>query len=197
LQAWKDIGASGKVFKWIREGVTTPLVNNRPPPPFNQSVSLLDATPERLTFAEAILARFVETGALVSTTFSKYMSILLLVAKPGKSQWRFIVDLRHPKSLCVRNRPWMESLLGARHLKRKGDYMFSLDLKDGFYELGIVPYQRDFLVVNVRGQLNRLGGLPMGLSLSPYHFLAFTDIFVPTRPRWVYDIPRHAYAPRR
>jgi hypothetical protein len=56
--------------------------------------------------------------------------------------------------------------------------MFSFDLKDGFYALGIVPKQRDFLTVNVRGQLYRLAGLPMGWSLSPYHFCAFTDTFV-------------------
>jgi hypothetical protein len=48
--------------------------------------------------------------------------------------------------------------------------MFSFDLKDGFYALGIVPKQRDFLTVNVRGQLYRLACLPMGWSLSPYHF---------------------------
>jgi hypothetical protein len=44
-QAWKDIGATGQVLKWIREGVTIPFLNTRPPPPFNQGVSLLDATP--------------------------------------------------------------------------------------------------------------------------------------------------------
>jgi hypothetical protein len=27
-QEWKDIGASGQVLKWIREGVTTPILNN-------------------------------------------------------------------------------------------------------------------------------------------------------------------------
>jgi hypothetical protein len=72
----------------------------------------------------------------------------------------------------------MEFLLGVRYLSRKGAYIFSFDLKDGIYALGIVPQQRDFLIVNVRGQLYRLVGLPMGCSLSPYHFCAFTDTFV-------------------
>jgi DUF438 domain-containing protein len=47
----------------------------------------------------------------------------------------------------------MESPLGVRHLTRKGDYMFSFDLKDGFNALGTVPEHRDFLTINVRGQL--------------------------------------------
>jgi hypothetical protein len=55
--------------------------------------------------------------------------------------------------------------------------MFSFDLKDGFYALGIVPEQRDFLTENFRGQLYRLAGLPMGWSLSHYHFCACTDTF--------------------
>jgi hypothetical protein len=31
----------------------------------------------------------------------------------------------------------METLLEVRHLTRKGDYMFSFDLEDGFYAMGI------------------------------------------------------------
>jgi hypothetical protein len=126
-------------LRWIREGVTIPFLNNRPPPPFNQGVSLLDATPEQLTFVEAELACFVETGACGPTTCSKYVSILFLVARPCNNHWRFIADLRHMNSSCARKRLRMESLLGVRHLKRKGDYMFSFDRKDGFYALGIVP----------------------------------------------------------
>jgi hypothetical protein len=165
-------------LRWIREGVTIPFLNNRPPPTFNQSISLLDATPEQLTFVEAELARFVETGAWERTTCNKYVSRLFLVAKPGNNQWRFIIDLRHMNKFCVKIRLRMESLQGVRHLTRKGDYMFSFDLKDGFYALGIVPEQREFLTVNVRGQLYRLAGLPMGWSLSLYHFCAFTDTFL-------------------
>jgi hypothetical protein len=84
-QAWIDIGASGHVLRWIREGVTIPFLNNPPPFPFNQGVSLLDATPEQLTFVEAELARFVETGAWEPTTCIKNGSRLFLVAKPGNN----------------------------------------------------------------------------------------------------------------
>jgi hypothetical protein len=112
-------------LKWIREGVTIPFLNIQPPPPDNQGVSLLYATPEQLTFVEAELARFVEIGAWEPTTCSKYVSRLFLVAKLGKNQWRFIVDLRHINNFCVRQRLRMESLLGVRHLTRKGPYILS------------------------------------------------------------------------
>jgi hypothetical protein len=69
-------------------------------------------------------------------------------------------------------------MLGVRYLTRKGDYIFSFNPKGGFYALQIVIEQRNFLIVNVRGQLYRLACLPTGWSLSPYHFCAFTDTFV-------------------
>jgi hypothetical protein len=48
----------------------------------------------------------------------------------------------------------METLLGVRHLTRKGDYyMFNFDRHDGFYALGINLVDRDYFTVNVRGQL--------------------------------------------
>jgi hypothetical protein len=56
--------------------------------------------------------------------------------------------------------------------------MFFFDMKDVFYALSIVPEQRDFLTVNVRGHMYMLAGLPMGWLVSPYHFCAFTDTFV-------------------
>jgi hypothetical protein len=73
----------------------------------------------------------------------------------------------------------MESVLGLQNLlARKGDYMFSFDVKDGFYTLGIVLEQRDCLTVSVRGQLYMLADLPMDRSLSSYYFCVFTDTFV-------------------
>eukprot|EP00873_Tetraselmis_striata_P037754 jgi/Tetstr1/458018/TSEL_044527.t1 len=44
----------------------------------------------------------------------------------------------------------METLLGVRHLTKKGDYMFSLDLQDGFYALGIAEADRDYFTVDAR-----------------------------------------------
>jgi hypothetical protein len=37
----------------------------------------------------------------------------------------------------------METLLRVKHLARKGDYMFNVDLQDGFYAVGIIPTDRD------------------------------------------------------
>eukprot|EP00873_Tetraselmis_striata_P013709 jgi/Tetstr1/433973/TSEL_023150.t1 len=60
-----------------------------------------------------------------------------------------------------------ETLLGVPHLTKEGDYMFSFDLQDGFYALGIAEADRDYFTADVWGQVYRLAGLPMGWSLSP------------------------------
>eukprot|EP00873_Tetraselmis_striata_P026230 jgi/Tetstr1/446494/TSEL_034022.t1 len=38
----------------------------------------------------------------------------------------------------------METLMDVRHLTKKGDYMFSFNLHDGFYAVGIAPSDRDY-----------------------------------------------------
>eukprot|EP00873_Tetraselmis_striata_P008982 jgi/Tetstr1/429246/TSEL_001909.t1 len=48
-------------------------------------------------------------------------------------------------------RKWMETLLRVRHLTKKGNYMFSFDLQDGFYAPGIAEADRYYFTVDVRG----------------------------------------------
>jgi hypothetical protein len=56
--------------------------------------------------------------------------------------------------------------------------MFSFDLHDGFYALGINLAERNYFTVNVRGQLYRLAWLPMGWSLFHFYFCKTTLTFV-------------------
>jgi hypothetical protein len=106
-------------------------------------------------------ARFVANGPWERSINNKFVSRLFLVPKAGKKLWRLICDLRHMDDYYPRKRLKMETLQGVRHLTRQGDYMFSFDLHDGLYALGIAPECRDFFTVNVREQLYRLAELPM------------------------------------
>eukprot|EP00873_Tetraselmis_striata_P018382 jgi/Tetstr1/438646/TSEL_027197.t1 len=95
-------------------------------------LNALDDKQLEVTFLEGELARFAESSAWEFRTCRKWVSRLFLVPKPGVNQWRCIIDLRVLNSYCVRKRLKMETLLGVRHLTKKGDYMFSFDLLDGF-----------------------------------------------------------------
>eukprot|EP00873_Tetraselmis_striata_P001731 jgi/Tetstr1/421995/TSEL_001239.t1 len=165
---WQDIGASDQVLRWIQEGVRIPFKHNRPPPNFHNGINMQDATPAQLTFLEGELARFVEFGAWELGTCRKWVSRLFLVPKPGVNQWRCIIDLRVLNSYCVRKRLKMETLLGVRHLTKKDDYMFSFDLQDGFYALGIAEADRDYFTVDVRAEPHKglLGARQFGRHLG-------------------------------
>eukprot|EP00873_Tetraselmis_striata_P008724 jgi/Tetstr1/428988/TSEL_018963.t1 len=145
---WQDIGASDQVLRSIQEDVRIPFKHNRPPPNSHNGPIMQGATLAQLAFLEGELARFVESG---------------------------VIDLRVFNSYCVRKRLKMETLLGVRHLTKKGDYMFSFDLQDGLYALGIAAVDRDYFTMDVRGQLYMLAGLPMGWNLSPYYFVTLTQ----------------------
>jgi hypothetical protein len=56
----------------------------------------------------------------------------------------------------------METLLGVKHLTRKGYYMFIYDLQNGFYALDINPTDRDYLHRERTRTTLQLAGLPMG-----------------------------------
>eukprot|EP00873_Tetraselmis_striata_P011874 jgi/Tetstr1/432138/TSEL_021595.t1 len=94
------------------------------------------------------------------------------------STTRCIIDIRVLNSYRVRKRLKIETLLGVRHLTKKGNYIFSFDLQDGFYALGIAEADRDYFTVDVQGQLYRLAGLPMRWSLSPYYLVTLTQVFI-------------------
>eukprot|EP00873_Tetraselmis_striata_P043372 jgi/Tetstr1/463636/TSEL_008497.t1 len=48
---WRKIGASGRVLRWVREGVPLPF-SGAAPTPFHRGVSLQDATPQQLEWWE-------------------------------------------------------------------------------------------------------------------------------------------------
>jgi hypothetical protein len=123
--------ASGRklwTLHWIREGVSMPFKNNRPPSRFNQGVSLQDATLVQLEFVDRELARFVQAGAWEPSTCNDYVSRLFLVPKPANNHWRLICDLRQQNKNCVWERLEMETILGSKHVTRKGDYILMLGI---------------------------------------------------------------------
>jgi hypothetical protein len=164
---WEKIGASVQILQWVWEGVSIPFDDNRPPPRFNQGVTLLDATPTRTRSSTVnALSQYRGLGSL----YMQRLRFQTLYSEQARQQL-VEANLRRPfNEHCVRKRLNMETLLRVKHLMRKGDYMFSFDLHDGFYALGISPADRDYFTVSVRRHLYRLTGLPMGWSLSPFYF---------------------------
>ena len=138
---------------------------------------MTDASDEELAFLGPELERFVASGAWEKGQRATWVSRMFLVPKPG-GKFRLIIDLRILNTYCRVMGLKYEGLKRLRNLGRRGDYMISADMLDGFYALGIREEYRDYFTVDIRGELYRLCGLPMGWCLSPYVFCTFMNAVV-------------------
>eukprot|EP00873_Tetraselmis_striata_P034560 jgi/Tetstr1/454824/TSEL_041704.t1 len=152
----------------IRNGVRISFKNG-PPAPFNQGVSMEDATPDQLRFTDEELARFLASGAWEKGHGLRWVSRLFLVPKPGVNKWRLIIDLRPFNRYCEGRSMSFETLTRLCHvLARPDDYMLSMDLQDGFYAVGIAPEDRDYFTVSqLPRQTLPAGGAPHGVEHEP------------------------------
>eukprot|EP00873_Tetraselmis_striata_P000919 jgi/Tetstr1/421183/TSEL_012225.t1 len=92
--------------------------------------------------------------------------------------------MRHLNSYCVHKRIKMETLMGLRHLTKKGYYMFSFGLKDGFYAArrrggrpGLLHSGHPGDTLPPSGAAHGLVPQPV-LLISPYYFATFTEVMV-------------------
>ena len=83
------------------------------------------------------ITRLIAKGAWEPATCRDFVSRAFLVPKPGTNKWRMVVDLRYLNQFVRTGSMKMETLKDLKRLIRKGDYMFSFDLEDGFYALGV------------------------------------------------------------
>ena len=175
LSAWTSLGASRKVQRWIREGVTPEF--KRTPRPFHLGVSCETATPAQRAFLLQEKERLISVGAWEKATCKKYVSRAFLVPKPGG--WRLVVDLRWLNQHCKDFGFRYETLKVLSTTARKGDYFFSFDLQDGFYQIGLHPDYRKFFTVELPdGDCVQFASLPMGWNASPYIFCKTMAVWV-------------------
>lgn len=182
--AWRAAGAGTVVQRWLREGYRLPWANSCQPLPFDQGTSLAGLTPEQRAWREKEVQRLFDVGALEAATSDQYVTKAFLVEKKGATpdapkKWRMVVDLRHINRHLTPQTCRYETLKRLHHLARRGDYMFSLDITDGFYAVSVHPADRKYLTVHLDGVgLVQFAALPMGLSASPWVFTKVMRSFV-------------------
>ena len=191
LQAWRAAGASPQVLEWIREGARCEWMHG-PPPPFHYGVSLQGPnalTSEQSLFLEKEVARCYSTGAWEDAPANErtHVSRVHLVPKktpPGEPQkWRVVVDLRPTNAFCRPRSCKYETLRVLSRLARRGDWMVSFDLQDGYHCVGIAEAHRKYMTFalppapgsapGAPPRYIRCAALPFGWIASP---LIFTKV---------------------
>ena len=97
---------------------------------------------------------------------------------------RPILDLRHLNRALMRRPFKMLTTRQILALIRPRDWFISLDLKDAYFQIQIIPRHRPFLRFAFDGQVYQYTVLPFGLSLAPRTFTKCMDsALAPLRKR--------------
>lgn len=183
LPAWESCGAPPQHLSWLRDGYRLPFGPGGPPEPFHLGCSLassLSASGAERDFLRSELQRLLSRGAIEPGQSGRFVSRAFLIPKPGQpGKWRLVFDLRHLNSFLVESPCRYETLKTARGMFEEGDWMFSLDLEDGYYAVPIAEEHRHFLTFEVAGLgLFQFAALPMGLAPSALVFTKVMSTFV-------------------
>ena len=196
LPAWKAAGASPQVLQWLREGARCEWING-PPPAYDLGVSLAgpnDLTPQQSEFLEKEVARCFGTGAWETAPADQLTHIcrVHLVPKktpPGEPQkWRVVVDLRPTNAYCQPKSCKYETLRVLQRLARRGDWMISFDLQDGYHQIAVAVEHRRYMTFalppppgsppGTPPRYIRCAALPFGWQASPLIFTKVMRVMV-------------------
>lgn len=205
LPAWKAAGASPQVLQWVREGARCEWISG-PPPAYDHGVSLAGSqamSSQQSIFFESELLRHYSTGAWEDAPADERTHISRVHLVPKKvpagapPKWRIVQDLRPVNKFCRPMRCKYETLKVLSRLARKGDWMFSWDLKDGYHSVGVHRDSRRYMTFAVAPPLGsppgtppryiRAAAIPFGWNASPYIFTKVMRVMVqqlrsPTAP---------------
>ena len=170
-QAWAKHGVSRKVLKWIRYGVT--IQGEAEVQPFDEGPSVCEG--EMAVAWAQMKLDLMGKGAIKQLAHpTRFRSKAFLVPKKEVGAYRLICDLRpfnkgSPPVECD-----LDTLYTLHQDVVKGAEGFVIDLKDGYYQLGVHPSCQQYFCFTMNGEHFCYTGLPMGWNQAPGVFAAFT-----------------------
>ena len=167
LDWWNSIGACRKVLRTIKTGILLDLI--RSPPPFKPRD--IPINPEKRLWLHQELDRAVEKGAYEPPTCLDYVAPAFIITQRNKN--RIVIDFSIINQSCKKGTCRYEGLKDLQYLLKKDEYMFSLDLTDAYWHVGVHQSHRKFLTFQIDGRIFQCAALPFGWTGSP---LTFTKI---------------------
>ena len=177
LSAFREAWTVRETDPWVTQVVTQGYRipwEDRPPPlsvPAETPPSYPPSSVKGLALAKEVLALLSkEAIEEVPRSSRGILSIFFVVPKPGKDEWRPILDLSS-LNLWVETRGF-KMLTCNQVLKslRNGDWMIKLDLQDAYLQIPIHPDSRPFLQFSFLNRRFQFKVLPFGLTTAPMVF---------------------------
>ncbi|XP_019905069.2 uncharacterized protein LOC105026845 [Esox lucius] len=143
------------------------------PPPFSGIVETVMSSPAKVAALQGEIADLLEKGAVSLVPLGQrergfYSPYFLVPKKTGGM--RPILDLRVLNN-CVSKRPFR--MLTTKRLMEcvhPGDFCVSIDLKDAYFHVPVLPRHRKFLRFAFQGQAYEYTRIPFGYALAPRTF---------------------------
>ncbi|KAL0186577.1 hypothetical protein M9458_018247, partial [Cirrhinus mrigala] len=183
LAAWKLLpNVSAWVLRTVEKGYAIQF--GAPPPPFDgvfptlvgpRQALVMEQEVETLLRKEAI--EVVPPHVRESGFYSRYF---IVPKKDGGL--RPIIDLRRLNHSVMKLKFKMLTVKQVVSQIRSEDWFVTIDLKDAYFHVSILPQHRKFLRFAFRGEAYQYRVLPFGLALSPRTFTKCVDAaLVPLR----------------
>ena len=106
---------------------------------------------------------------LKDCTTQGFYSRIFLIPKPCK-KWRPVIDLSVLNSYMIVPAFKMETAEIIRNSLTKGEWLVSIDLKDGYFHVPIHPDSQHLLHFHVDKRTYQFKALPFGLATAPLEF---------------------------
>lgn len=169
--AWQNLPMNEWMARLIKKGYTLQFAS--PPPPFSGVLETVMSSQSETSALMAEITELLSKGAISKVPRGEenegfYSRYFLVPKKTGGM--RPILDLSSFNK-CIMRRPF--HMLSVRHVLecvRSGDWFASIDLKDAYFHVPIIPRHRKFLRFSFRGAQFQYNRLPFGYSLAPRTF---------------------------
>lgn len=165
IDAWRQIGASETVLRYISNGVKFPIVDI---PSFcceNKQFSSLQSKFLLKEINDLLWLGHVVPCGVKPRCVSP---INCIPKKNGK--YRLVTDLRLLNNKCQPPKFKNEDISTVISFIQPKDYIVTADLKDGFFHVPVHPDHQELLGFQFRGNYYKWTVLPFGHSCSPYFF---------------------------
>jgi hypothetical protein len=167
VNKWRQYGAPDHVINWISQGVIIPFVQS-PPKCLFQNHNLTD---KQRAFVDNEIKDLLKNHR-ISVADGVPTCVVPLGCVPKKNnQYRLITDLRHVNKFCETPKFRYEDISLLHQVLRPGDYLVTIDLKDGFHHIPISDSSAGYLGFSWKNVYYRWNVCPFGLSCSPYYFV--------------------------